>query len=202
MARDRRSGSILAPVCRYLGKITHGALRHDGGGMAFPIIALERTPQGPCAHASAVQNLQCFEGSLKMPNARKSAALHVLHGTARPDRATRPAQDADRFGPLGAAPRWLLPAARTLWREIDKSLGRAGVLTALDRSQLTLYCQMVARWQEAETKAPYEPLPASYAATIAGIASKLGLNVADRAKLRLPEPMQRDPLAELLDDAG
>jgi hypothetical protein len=137
-----------------------------------------------------------------MPNARKSAALHVLHGTARPDRATRPAQDADRFGPLGAAPRWLLPAARALWREIDKSLGRAGVLTVLDRSQLTLYCQMVARWQEAETKAPYEPLPASYAATIAGIASKLGLNVADRAKLRLPEPMQCDPLAELLDDAG
>ena len=87
-------------------------------------------------------------------------------------------------------------------REIDKSLGKAGVLTALDRSQLTLYCQMVARWREAETRVPYEPLPASYAATIAGIASKLGLNVADRAKLRLPEPMQRDPLAELLDDAG
>ena len=137
-----------------------------------------------------------------MANARKSAALHVLHGTARPDRATRLAQDSDRFGPLGAAPRWLLPAARELWREIDASLGRAGVLTALDRSQLTLYCQMVARWREAETRVPYEPLPASYAATIAGIASKLGLNVADRAKLRLPEPMQRDPLAELLDDAG
>jgi phage terminase small subunit len=96
----------------------------------------------------------------------------------------------------------LLPEARRLWREIDNSLGRAGVLTALDRSQLTLYCQMMARWREAETRAPYEPLPASYAATIAGIASKLGLNVADRAKLRLPEPMKRDPLAELLDDAG
>ena len=76
------------------------------------------------------------------------------------------------------------------------------MLTALDRSQLTLYCQMVARWRETETRVPYEPLPASYAATIAGIAAKLGLNVADRAKLRLPELMQRDPLAELLDDAG
>jgi hypothetical protein len=75
-------------------------------------------------------------------------------------------------------------------------------MTALDRSQLTLYCQMVARWREAETREPYAPLPASYAATIAGIASKLGLNVADRAKLRLPEPMKRDPLAELLDDSG
>ena len=137
-----------------------------------------------------------------MANPRKAPALHILHGTARRDRAARPAQDADRFGPLGAAPRWLLPEARRLWREIDKSLGRAGVLTALDRSQLTLYCQMVARWREAETRMPYEPLPASYVATIAGIASKLGLNVADRAKLRLPEPMKRDPLAELLDDAG
>jgi hypothetical protein len=80
--------------------------------------------------------------------------------------------------PLGVPPRWLLPEARRLWRE------------------------MMARWREAETRAPYEPLPASYAATIAGIAAKLGLNVADRAKLRLPEPMKRDPLAELLDDAG
>src|SRR5262245_49354546 len=137
-----------------------------------------------------------------MANPRKAPELHLLHGTARRDRATRLAQDSDRFGPLGAAPRWLLPEARRLWREIDKSLGRAGVLTALDRSQLTLYCQMVARWREAETQVPYEPLPASYAATIAGIASKLGLNVADRAKLRLPEPMKRDPLADLLDEAG
>jgi phage terminase small subunit len=96
----------------------------------------------------------------------------------------------------------LLPEARRLWREIDKSLGRAGVLTELDRSQMTLYCQMMARWRETETREPYEPLPASYAATIAGIASKLGLNVADRAKLRLPEPMKRDPLEQLLDEAG
>jgi phage terminase small subunit len=96
----------------------------------------------------------------------------------------------------------LLPEARRLWREIDQSLGRAGVLTALDRSQLMLYCQMVARWREAETREPYEPLPASYAATIAGIASKLGLNVADRAKLRMPEPMKRDPLEQLLDETG
>jgi Phage terminase, small subunit len=137
-----------------------------------------------------------------MANPRKAPALHILHGTARRDRATRPAQDANRFGPLGAAPRWLLPEARRLWREIDKNLGRAGVLTALDRSQMTLYCQMMARWREAETREPYEPLPASYAATIAGIASKLGLNVADRAKLRLPEPMKRDPLEQLLNEAG
>jgi phage terminase small subunit len=137
-----------------------------------------------------------------MANARKSAALHVLHGTARPDRATRLAQDSDRFGPLGAAPRWLLPAARELWREIDKSLGKAGVLTTLDRSQLGMYCQMMAGWHEAEIRQPYEPLPASYAATMASIASKLGLNVADRAKLRLPDPVKRDPLSELLDDAG
>jgi phage terminase small subunit len=135
-----------------------------------------------------------------MANARKSPALHVLHGTARRDRLTRPAQDADRFGPLGAAPRWLLPAARSLWREIDASLGKAGVLTALDRTQLALYCQMYARWEEAERN--NEPLKTAHAATMATIASKLGLNVADRAKLRLPEPTKRDPLSELLDDAG
>jgi phage terminase small subunit len=137
-----------------------------------------------------------------MANARKSPALHVLHGTARRDRMTRPAHDADRFGPLGKAPTWMLPEAKKLWREIDTSLGRAGILTALDRSQLTLYCQMMARWQAAEAAVLYQPLPASHAATMANIASKLGLNVADRAKLRLPEPAKRDPLSELLDDAA
>jgi phage terminase small subunit len=135
-----------------------------------------------------------------MANPRKSARLHILHGTGRRDRATRPAQDADRFGPLGAAPRWLLPVARSLWREIDASLGKAGVLTALDRTQLALYCQMYARWEDAERN--NEPLKTAHAATMATIASKLGLNVADRAKLRLPEPVKRDPLSELLDDAG
>jgi phage terminase small subunit len=134
-----------------------------------------------------------------MANARKSPALHVLHGTARRDRLTRPAQDADRFGPLGAAPRWLLPEARRLWREINASLGRAGVLTALDRTQLALYCQMWARWRAAETSEPYVPLRTAHTATMATLASKLGLNVADRAKLSLPEPVKRDPLSELLD---
>ena len=113
---------------------------------------------------------------------------------------TRPAQDADRFGPVGKPPTWLLPAARRLWREIDASLGRAGVLTTLDRSQLALYCQMYARWEESERL--NQPLKTAHAATMATIASKLGLNVADRAKLRLPEPVKRDPLSELLDAAG
>jgi phage terminase small subunit len=132
-----------------------------------------------------------------MANPRKCARLHALHGTGRRDRVTRPAQDADRFGPLGAAPRWLLPVARDLWREINASLGKAGVLTALDRTQLALYCQMYARWEEAERND--EPLKTAHAATMATIASKLGLNVDDRAKLRLPESTKRDPLSELLD---
>jgi phage terminase small subunit len=92
-----------------------------------------------------------------------------------------------------------LPEARRLWREINASLGRAGVLTALDRTQLALYCQMWARWRAAETRVPYEPLRTAHAATMATLASKLGLNVADRAKLSVPEAVKRDPLSELLD---
>jgi phage terminase small subunit len=135
-----------------------------------------------------------------MANARKPHNVHVLQGTARPDRMLRGAQDADRFGPLGKPPAWMLPEARRLWREISGSLGKAGVLTTLDRSQLTMYCQMHGRWIEAERAEPYVPLPASFASTMANIASKLGLNILDRGKMRLPEPVARDPLSELLDD--
>jgi hypothetical protein len=58
---------------------------------------------------------------------------------------------------------------------------------------------MWARWRAAETSVPYQPLRTAHAATMATLASKLGLNVADRAKLSLPDPVKRDPLSELLD---
>jgi phage terminase small subunit len=130
-----------------------------------------------------------------MANARKAHQLHVIGGS-RKGRMLAPSNDAGRFGPLGKAPSWLPVEAKKLWREIDGSLGRAGVLTALDRSMLATYCDL---WAErvAARKAG-ETLPASHAGAMTSIASRLGLTAVDRAKMHLPQPRAADPLDELL----
>jgi hypothetical protein len=57
-APDRRSGSILAPVCHCRGRIIRGVRNDSDGGYLVGFGRVRRTPRGPCAHASAVQNLR------------------------------------------------------------------------------------------------------------------------------------------------
>lgn len=47
-------------------------------------------------------------------------------------------------------PRWLDKDARTKWRQLIPELKRMGVLTIVDGDALAAYCQIWARWKEAE----------------------------------------------------
>jgi phage terminase small subunit len=131
-----------------------------------------------------------------MPNPRKSATLHRLHDTVQPCRVAPPVAGPETFGALGKPYDWMLPAAKKRWREIDRAMSAAGApLTVVERSQLGLYCQMWARFAEAE--AAGRSLPASWATTMNTIAGKL----LDRSRMQVA-PAVHDPLAELLGDAG
>jgi phage terminase small subunit len=113
----------------------------------------------------------------------KATKLHLIHGTGRPDRHSKRLREPQPKGPLGGPPSWLMPSAKRLWREIEQSYGGdAEVLTRLDRTVLATYVQMWSRWQASERARPYVPMPASYIATMASIAGKLGLNPSDRAE--------------------
>lgn len=113
----------------------------------------------------------------------KPTRLLELKGTARRCRMERRGREPRSAESLPAAPEWLLPEAKAEWVRVSRGYAAAGVLTLLDRGMLATYCQMWARFVEAEQAVPYAPLPASFIATMASIANKLGLDPSGRVKL-------------------
>ena len=75
------------------------------------------------------------------------AAIHQLRGTFRPDR------HSDSVVPktgLPTCPAHLNSTAKREWKRVLSELGPIGLATKLDRSALAAYCQVYARWVEAE----------------------------------------------------
>jgi P27 family predicted phage terminase small subunit len=76
--------------------------------------------------------------------------VHLLRGNP----SKKPVADlVDGFQPeveVPGCPRHLLPEARKEWRRITPELERYGLISKLDRSALSLYCQAWARWVWAE----------------------------------------------------
>ncbi|HEY0839775.1 MAG TPA: phage terminase small subunit P27 family [Vulgatibacter sp.] len=129
---------------------------------------------------------------------RKPTALHVIDGTARPDRANRREPKPKVAEPL--CPTHLDEIAKSKWRELAPQLVRLGVLTRIDGDALAIYCQAYSRWAAAEddVKAngityttangmvrqnPAVGISSAATVTMATYGGKLGLNPADRAKL-------------------
>jgi phage terminase small subunit len=111
----------------------------------------------------------------------KPTRLHILQGTGRAHRLKLRGREPVPSGSVGSPPDWLLPEAQQIWQEIVAAYGDAGVLTALDRSTLALFCEGCAQWHEAERAG--KPLPVAFIAAVMRIGGKLGLNPVDRARL-------------------
>lgn len=78
------------------------------------------------------------------------ANVHLLRGN--PSKKTA-AELFDALQPeveIPGCPRHLMPEARKEWRRITPELERYGLMSKLDRSALSLYCQAWARWVWAE----------------------------------------------------
>lgn len=80
--------------------------------------------------------------------APKPTRLKLLEGTYRPDRAARNEPMPDPAIP--EPPEDLHPEARAEWDRIVPHLAELGLLSELDRTALAAYCQLYARWWEAE----------------------------------------------------
>jgi len=113
------------------------------------------------------------------------------------------------------APRFLNREAQREWRRIVKPLLQLGLYTELDHAALAMYCQAWGRWVEAETKVLEEgevlssdkgnlyQNPWRYVANqswdqMRKMLATFGLTPADRSRLVVPEPEEKDELAELL----
>lgn len=78
------------------------------------------------------------------------ANVHVLRGNPSKKSVADLVDGLQPEVEIPGCPKHLLPEARKEWRRITPELDRYGLISKLDRSALSLYCQAWARWVWAE----------------------------------------------------
>lgn len=145
-------------------------------------------------------------GPAKMPT-----ALKVLHGETRPERLNRDAPAP--FGGLPVMPRGMSPRAQTVWRRQIKSMGKTGVLTAVDGDSLRCYVEAVDRYitaaemlaeagplivgqKDNQVRHPLAQIVRDNAMLIRQFGRDLGFLPSAREGLHVVGDAERDPLAD------
>lgn len=143
----------------------------------------------------------------------KPTALHRLQGTYNATNHGRDrAGEAVAHGELGKAPSGLTPLERRIWRYAVENAPK-GVLKAIDRDMLLIWCEARARWDIARREqakldrdaalplcviaakgvarpSPYHAILERTANTMFRAAAELGFSPAARPRIRLvPEPI-------------
>lgn len=81
----------------------------------------------------------------------KPTHLHVIDGTARPDRMERRKREPQpKPAQRPTCPAHLDPVARNEWRRVVPELVAIGVIARIDTATLAAYCQSYSRWVAAE----------------------------------------------------
>lgn len=144
-------------------------------------------------------------------------ALKVLRGTARPDRINRQEPEPSPNAP--EAPADLDDDARFVWDRVLREFGHTGVIRAADTDVFRLYCEAVARSEEAAkllkqtgplirgarngelVRNPLHSVVRDNAQLVVRLAAELGLTPSARTGLKHgssdPKPPQRTVLEEL-----
>lgn len=118
----------------------------------------------------------------------KPTAIHIVQGTLRPDRHADRAREVQSDPGMPDPPDWLLPGALVMWGRI---MSDSRYVMALRRSHwemIVLYCQLYARWEEAEKSG--KPLPIMHMVALSNLGAKLGRNPSDQAKVHVPEEVK------------
>jgi phage terminase small subunit len=106
------------------------------------------------------------------------------------------AGEVDPDGGIPDAPDWMLPEALVEWGRLTSNGRYAKALRGVDRAALATFCQMWARFVEGEKA--NTPVPVSHVAAMTNLGAKLGLNPADRVKVKVPEaPKAANPWQQL-----
>lgn len=139
---------------------------------------------------------------------RKPTAQHRLEGTFRGDRHEGRGDEAIELPRDIKRPAGLKGEAKKLWDQLNRDLGRAGVLASVDAAQLEAMCRWWGRYKELEQKATetmydidesdiYERRARRAWDAFDKIAGRFGMTPADRAKLKQsPKESGSDPMAE------
>lgn len=148
-----------------------------------------------------------------MSNRPRPTALRELEGNPghRPLNKNEP-----KPGGVPICPSELSDGAKTEWRRISKELLSLGLLTKVDRAALSAYCELWARWRDAEAKikefgtviktkngnliqSPYVGIANRALALMKGYLIEFGFTPASRANLVSDTPLDAEgKLASLL----
>lgn len=147
---------------------------------------------------------------------RKPTALHVVQGTARPDR-TNPAEPRPELA-IPPCPPTLTGEARAEWDRVTVELHQLGLLGRIDMALLAVYCQTWAEYLEAceqltggrsviqgvkgPVRNPWAILRKQAAETLLKVAPHFGLSAATRARLNAAPPPPVDPFAKWMEKRG
>jgi P27 family predicted phage terminase small subunit len=136
----------------------------------------------------------------------KPIAAHRLDGTFRRDR-----HGDDVREPSGkpTRPDWLSDTAAALWESLVPDLEERGIATAADWPELSAMCDWWSRYRQASEaldRVDYADSKAYRLQILAGaawknfssVASRFGLNPADRARLRNTSQAPADALSDFL----
>lgn|GEM_PF-583145 len=133
--------------------------------------------------------------------AREPDAVKLLRGETRPSRLNG-MEPLPRLS-LPTMPKDMDERARAVWRAVLRTMGDAGVITAVDGPVLRIYCEAVSRYEEAQrlyatsspllrdrghlTKNPLHQVVRENADQVRVLARELGLSPAARANLRIEQ---------------
>jgi phage terminase small subunit len=115
----------------------------------------------------------------------KPTVLHLIEGTGRKSRLAKRKGEVDPEGGIPEPPEWMLPEALVEWGRLTSDGRYVKALRKVDRVALATFCQMWARFVDGEKK--NEPVPVSHIAAMTNLGAKLGLNPADRVKVKVPD---------------
>jgi P27 family predicted phage terminase small subunit len=136
-----------------------------------------------------------------MSKARISSDEHRRRGTFRKDRHQKPPRTV---GQKPSCPAWLDATAKAEWRRLVTELHAAGLLDALNRDLLAVFCATLSRYRKAlaeidkhgavlktlggrEYRSPWLLTAEECGRQLPRLAAELGLSMASRDKLGVAE---------------
>ncbi len=131
-----------------------------------------------------------------MPPGRKPKPTHLKLLEGNPGKRPLNQHEPKLTQKIPTCPGWLLPEAKLEWRRVVKELADTGIITIVDRSMLAAYCQMWARFVEAEKSG--QPLPASKVAQMRALASEFGIGASSRSRFNVEKQEEKDLFEEFL----
>lgn len=127
----------------------------------------------------------------------KPTALKILFGTDRKSRLNQK-EPQPKEANLAQCPIWLCVEGKKEWRRLARKLKDVGILSELDMTAFTVYCQM---WGEyiAGIKAN-EPVSMAHVTQMRLMAAEFGLTPSSRSRVvavDLLQPKANDPWDDL-----